>query len=439
MNIQPNFMKTYIGKIIERTRERLRIPIKGERKPLTEEEKRKRARLVVYPLFALLFAGCIWLIYSPSRKEREETVQGFNTDIPSPENRKMRKSKVDAYEEEELMRKEKQRRGTFQEMASLFDRGKRDTVRLPETPAGPVNLPGDTDVPQSAPRSSVDAYRHINRTLDNLYVSGAYDPEKEELKRRIEELERRRSIPEPAAGNTVEEKMALMEKSYELAARYGSGQPGHVRPAGDERERKAARPVRRMQPQAVSSLSRPSGEGELAGERNTGFHTPVGKTLTSERNTIEACVHGTQTVSDGQALRIRLLEPMVVDDRFIPKGTVVTGGTRIQGERLDILVTSLEYKGTLLPVELEVYDSDGLQGIPVPNSMEYDAAREIAANMGGSMNSSINISTDAGAQIASDLGKGVIQGVSQYVTKRMRTVKITLKAGHRLLLHSPGQ
>lgn len=44
----------------------------------------------------------------------------------------MRKSKVDAYEEEELMRKEKQRRGTFQEMASLFDRGKRDTVRLPK-------------------------------------------------------------------------------------------------------------------------------------------------------------------------------------------------------------------------------------------------------------------------------------------------------------------
>ena len=102
-------------------------------------------------------------------------------------------------------------------------------------------------------------------------------------------------------------------------------------------------------------------------------------------------------------------------------------------------MTSVEYKGTLLPVELEVYDSDGLQGIPVPNSMEYDAAREIAANMGGSMNSSINISTDAGAQIASDLGKGVIQGVSQYVTKRMRTVKITLKAGHRLLLHSSGQ
>ena len=53
--------------------------------------------------------------------------------------------------------------------------------------------------------------------------------------------------------------------------------------------------------------------------------------------------------------------------------------------------------------------------------------------------SSISISTDAGAQTASDLGKGVIQGVSQYITKKMRTVKVTLKAGHRLLLHSPKQ
>ena len=107
------------------------------------------------------------------------------------------------------------------------------------------------------------------------------------------------------------------------------------------------------------------------------------------------------------------------------------------GERLDVLVETVEYKGAVIPVELEVYDADGGQGILVPNSLEYDAVREIAANMGTSMGSSINISTDAGAQIASDVGKGVIQGVSQYVTKRMRTVKITLKAGHRLLLHTP--
>ena len=191
----------------------------------------------------------------------------------------------------------------------------------------------------------------------------------------------------------------------------------------------------------VSSLAQPAGNEDIAsgyaGERNTGFHTPVGKMPSSGRNTIAACVHGTQTVSDGQALRIRLLEPMAVDDLLIRKGTVLVGGTRVEGERMGILIETVEYRGTLFPVELEVYDADGQQGILVPNSMEYDAAREIAAGMGTSIGSSINISTDAGAQIASDVGKGVIRGVSQYVGKKMRTVKITLKAGHRLLLHSP--
>ena len=241
----------------------------------------------------------------------------------------------------------------------------------------------------------------------------------------------------------MEEKMALMEKSYELAARYNGKQAATTSPAMNKRQQTAVKPVKQVRYQVVSSLSQPASNGEsgngFTGERNVGFNTPVGKVLTSDRNTIPACVHGTQTVSDGQALRIRLLEPMVVDDRFIPKGTILTGGARMGGERLDILVQAVEYKGTVIPVELEVYDADGQRGIPVPNSMEYDAAREIAANMGTSMNGSINISTDAGAQIASDLGKGVIQGVSGYVAKKMWTVKVTLKAGHRLLLHSPEQ
>lgn len=429
---------------IQKIRTLLRIPSKRDGKPLTEEQKRKRAQFVVYPLFVLLFAGCLWLIYSPSEEEqkKEERGKGFNTDIPSPEDRKMQGNKVDAYEMEEMAEKEKRRQGTFQEMASLFDREKKDTVRIPETFSESENRAGNP-VARNAPRSSVNAYRDMNRTLDGFYSPACQDPEKEELLKRIEELERKQQAG-PVKENTMEEKMALMEKSYELAARYnGKASAPHASLVKDGRERTAAKPVKRMRHQVVSSLSRPISDEEFVaaftGERNTDFHTPVGKTLTSDKNTIGACVHGTQTVSDGQALRIRLLEPMVVDDRFIPRGTVLVGGTRVEGERLDIRIAAVEYKGTVLPVELEVYDADGQPGILVPNSLEYDAAREIAANMGSSMNSSINISTDAGAQIASDLGKGVIQGVSQYVTKKMRTVKITLKAGHKLLLHSPEQ
>ena len=413
-------------------------------RPLSPEEKRRRIRYIVYPAMCLLFAGSLWLIYSPSEKERaaEEKEKGFNTDIPSPGQQRMDGNKVDAYEREELEKKDNCRKNAFQEMASLFGSSGKDTVHLPE---GMAELPvEEADNPSTGShntvRSSAGAYRNMNRTLDNFYTR-AENSERNELLRRIEELEHERQMKKPSQETTMEEKMALMEKSYELAAKYNNRQaaetPSPVRKAED----KKVIPVKQVHNEVVSSLSRPMSDEEFisafSGERNAGFNTAVGRKTVTEGNTISACVHGTQTVSDGQALRLRLTEPMSVAGRFIPKGTVLVGGTRIQGERLEIMVNAVEYKGTILPVELEVYDLDGQQGILVPGSLEYDAAREIAANMGTSMNSSINISTDAGAQIASDLGKGVIQGVSQYISKRMRTVKITLKAGHRVLLHSP--
>lgn len=79
------------------------------------------------------------------------------------------------------------------------------------------------------------------------------------------------------------------------------------------------------------------------------------------------------------------------------------------------------------------------KGIFIPGSMELNAAKEVAANMGTSMGSSINISSDAGAQLASDLGKGLIQGTSQYIAKKMRTVKVHLKSNYRVMLYADKQ
>lgn len=428
---------------IQRIKKQLGFP---SDRPLTLQEKRRYMKFAVYPLFFLIFAGIVLLIYSPTEKEKAEAEKerGFNTEIPSPEESRMEGNKVSAYEREALSKKERGRKDTFLEMSELFNRNKERKDTIPSVDSG-VNLELPS-VPETAQthnpvRSSTSAYRDMNRSLTTIYTPRETSRE-EELLRRIKELEKRQNM-EPSQEQSLEEKMALMEKSYELAARYNGKQTPSVTPTDDRKDRTSVKPVKRIRQEVVSSLAQPVSDGDfIAGtseERNTGFHTPVGRTPVSDRNTIAACVHGTQTVSDGQALRVRLLEAMAVDDRLIPKGTVLTGRTRIQGERMDVVITNVEYQGTVIPVELEVYDADGQQGILVPNSLEYDAVREIAAGMGGSMGSSISISTDAGAQIASDLGKGVIQGVSQYITKKMSTVKVTLKAGHRLLLHSPEQ
>ena len=428
---------------IQRIKKQLGFP---SDRPLTLQEKRRYMKFAVYPLFFLIFAGIVLLIYSPTEKEKAEAEKerGFNTEIPSPEESRMEGNKVSAYEREALSKKERGRKDTFLEMSELFNRNKDRKDTVPSVDSGVnLELPSVPETVQThnPVRSSTSAYHDMNRSLTTIYTPRETSRE-EELLRRIKELEKRQNM-EPSQEQSLEEKMALMEKSYELAARYNGKQTPSVTPTDDRKDRTSVKPVKRIRQEVVSSLAQPVSDGDfIAGtseERNTGFHTPVGRTPVSDRNTIAACVHGTQTVSDGQALRVRLLEAMAVDDRLIPKGTVLTGGTRIQGERMDIVITNVEYQGTVIPVELEVYDADGQQGILVPNSLEYDAVREIAAGMGGSMGSSISISTDAGAQIASDLGKGVIQGVSQYITKKMSTVKVTLKAGHRLLLHSPEQ
>jgi conjugative transposon TraM protein len=155
---------------------------------------------------------------------------------------------------------------------------------------------------------------------------------------------------------------------------------------------------------------------------------------TESKNTISACIHDNQTILDGQSVRLRLLEPMQAGGTLVPRNTIITGQGKIQGERLSITVVSLEYQGLIIPVELRVFDTDGQQGIFIPGTMEMNAAKEIVANMGTNAGTSINLSNDAGEQFAADMGRNLIQGVTQFASKKLREVKINLKAGYKILL-----
>ena len=426
-----------------------------EKRPLTEEQRLLRRKMLAFPLMVLTFLGCMWLIFAPSQEDREKERQGqgFNTDMPQPEDSKIIGDKAKAYEQQLLEKRQKQRRGMVGDLSSFWDDTdvKPDAADAPEdcrlTPAETPRK--ETDSRQHAGiRSSVTANKRLNTSLGTFYEPPKEDAEKKELRQRIDELERM-VMEQEKKPSAMEEQVALLEKSYELAAKYqngGSNAGQTARTDGTEmtesnagEKKMKAEPVSGVQQLVVSALPQPLTDSafiaDYGGERNYGFHTAIGTAEAAGKNTIAACVQGDQTVTDGQTVRLRLLEPMRVSGRTIPRNTTLVGTARLQGERLEIGIISLEHQGNIIPVELEVYDSDGQAGIFVPGSMEADAAKEIGANMGSSLGSSINISTDAGAQLASDLGKGVIQGVSQYISKRMRTVRVHLKSGYRVLLY----
>lgn len=426
-----------------------------EKRPLTEEQRLLRRKMLAFPLMVLTFLGCMWLIFAPSQEDREKERQGqgFNTDMPQPEDSKIIGDKAKAYEQQLLEKRQKQRRGMVGDLSSFWDDTdvKPDAADAPEdcrlTPAETPRK--ETDSRQHAGiRSSVTANKRLNTSLGTFYEPPKEDAEKKELRQRIDELERMVMEQEKQPAR-MEEQVALLEKSYELAAKYqngGSNAGQTARTDGTEmtesnagEKKMKAEPVSGVQQLVVSALPQPLTDSafiaDYGGERNYGFHTAIGTAEAAGKNTIAACVQGDQTVTDGQTVRLRLQEPMRVSGRTIPRNTTLVGTARLQGERLEIGIISLEHQGNIIPVELEVYDSAGQAGIFVPGSMEADAAKEIGANMGSSLGSSINISTDAGAQLASDLGKGVIQGVSQYISKRMRTVRVHLKSGYRVLLY----
>ena len=434
---------------------------------LTEEERQRRKKFVIYPLMFLLFAGSMWLIFAPSEKEGEKQAKGFNTEVPDPMAAELIGDKKKAYEKEMMEEKEQERNRAMQSLNSLFgemtggqaSQGAGEASAWESDPLdGREEYTSRYSATQAGFHASASAYQDINRTLGNFYETPREDPEKEELRARLAELENRMSSEQQSPAITVNDQMALLEKSYQLAAKYmpsGGGQSSSNMPLASDGEtaserkavvtirngKAAAFPIAPVSEQVVSALAQPMSDStfrsEYVKERNYIFHTAIGTAPLTEKNTISACVHTRQTVTDGQTVRFRLLEPMQVSGKEIPRNTSVVGVAKIQGERLNVLISSLEYHGNIIPVELAVYDMDGQAGIFIPGSMERSAAKEIVAGMGTSAGSSMNFSTDAGAQLAADLGKGLIQGTSQYFSKKMRSVKVHLKAGYKVLLYQP--
>ena len=387
--------------------------LKAKLTPKTPAERERLKRLAVYTLLTLSCLVCLWLIFAPSGGEEKEKGKA-NMELPDQTSEGMPKTKIAAYEQEDMQKEKAQSDSTINAVTLQLD-----TVTAPSESAVPDEI-----------QNSANAYQQAQASLQDFYVPDYSQTEQvAELQARIDELEMQNSIAQQQTQQPNE--MELLERSYQLAAQYMGNGNGNYQapPQSDEKGKRNVQPVQNVTHNVVSTLS--------AATNERGFNTSVGMKRSVGKNTIAAVIAGNQSVTNGQSVKLRTTEPMWIGNRLIPRNTTVVGATRLQDERLEIEITSVETSGSIYEVELKVYDYDGQEGINIPNSMESDALHEIGANMGSTMGSSINISTDAGAQIASDVGRGLINGVSQYLTKKMRTVKVHLKSGYRVMLYQP--
>lgn len=381
--------------------------------PKTPAERQKMMKyLVVFPAAILSGIVILWLLYSSLNKDDEKTGDAFNTEIPAGESEAIG-TKVQEYEAADAA-KEKQRKqaviNTLDTIANVTD-------------SAAVAEP-------SAIEQSAEQYQQVQASLQDFYVPdySSNSAEVAALQERIVELETQNTLAQQQA---QPDELELMERSYQLAAKYmgtGNGVDYPPRIDTEEKGKRDVLPVAQVKRNVVSSLGASS---------DRAFTTSVGVKAISQKNTIATVVAGDQSVISGQSVKLRLTEPMWVGNSLIPRNTLIVGQARLQGERLEVEISSIEANGSVYEVDLQVFDSDGQEGVNIPNSIESDAIHEIGANMGSTMGSSINLTTNTGAQIASDVGRGLINGVSQYLNKKLRTVKVHLKSGYKVMLYQP--
>lgn len=173
----------------------------------------------------------------------------------------------------------------------------------------------------------------------------------------------------------------------------------------------------------------------LTGGAVNGFYSLIGTTaIEDSHNAIQAVIHETQTFVDGSTVKLRLLNDVFINGVHIPKDNFLYGVASLRGERLSIKINSVRYNNSLFPVELSVYDMDGLNGLYIPGAITRDVAKQSTDR---SMQTIGLTSLDPSWQ-AQAAGAG-IEAAKTLASRKVKLIKVTVKAGYQVLLRDEKQ
>jgi conjugative transposon TraM protein len=276
---------------------------KKEKKPkkeLTPQEIQKRKKMLVYPLFFLLFAGAMWLIFAPSGGKDKQQTDGLNSELPVPKDEAIVGNKRAAYEQEAMRNKEEQKRRSLQDFTFMLSE-EENSNQVNITPDY-EDTPSNAQSPRNAIQSSAHAYQDVNRQLSSWYEqpeTNVNEQAQTELALRVEELERK--LTEAEAAKSAEDKqLELIEKSYQIAAKYSPG--GQTNPEGQQvqtasnsmTEKVIPKPVSQVHHNIVSLLAAPMSNDDFMEQyskpRNMGF-------ITAAMFAEERAFHASSTIS----------------------------------------------------------------------------------------------------------------------------------------------
>jgi hypothetical protein len=145
---------------------------------------------------------------------------------------------------------------------------------------------------------------------------------------------------------------------------------------------------------------------------------------------IPAVVDGTQKIVQGTVLCLKLTDTVTLGGQLFTKGQHIYGSGSLSNQRYSINIRSIHVGYNFYPVDLTVFDqTDGLEGISVPEAITNDALRDGASS--GVQNLDL---TSFDPSMTAQLTTAGINTAKGLFGKKVKQVKGRIKDGHTVLL-----
>lgn len=256
----------------------------------------------------------------------------------------------------------------------------------------------------------------------------------EQIRTELEDGKDTQAKPEPPAGKAVSMKpFQVMEATKASEKESGTTLPVTGIEELDQVFRQNKQLSRQNDSLRLNLQKAEAFQKQVEAERQQSFKlqkgsTSVFKPSNVESSQLKAEVYETTTVLTGNRLKLRLLEDATLTGIRLPAGSFLYGTCEVANERLRIAIHQLPVGDSFVPVDISVYDLDGMEGLYVPDN----ASRKVLKEVGSSTNTSSmfgvtgNPLTYAGVQVA--------DRTAQSLLHMIRIKRVTIKKNTQVWL-----
>lgn len=411
---------------------------------------RKRKMLMILPLLIIPFLTmAFWTLGGGSaKKEENNKPQGLNLNLPTSDIKESRTdNKLSFYERadkdsmklEELMRNDPYYRDR---MNREEDKSLKELEGLTANTASKFKQPLNTSPydrqPDNPEQKLIEKLSLLQSEIDGAEKmpskkkeNGLQDMQTNEMSTQMNKLQDMMEAME--SGGTENQEIKQLDSTLEKI--LDIQHPERMREKLKERSLKnkeAVFALRTEKNAAFVSIIDTLKDKTTASSGFYGLSNDFAKELND--NTVEAVIHSDQTLVSGSIVKLRLANDAYINGKLVPSGVVLNGIATLNKERLDIEVKSIRCGNSILPVQLDVYDLDGLPGIYIPGAITRDVIKQSVDNSIQVVGlNSLDQSLKAQAATAG------MNTAKNLLSRKVKQVKVTVKAGYWVLLKNKAE